>query len=36
MFEEVLNGTTVEDALNNYKTTRMQEIKDSGGEIEFF
>ncbi len=36
MFEEVLNGTSVEDALNNYKTTRMQEIKDSGGEIEFF
>ena len=36
MFEEVLAGATVEDALNNYKNIRMQEIKDSGGEIEFF
>ena len=36
MFEEVLAGASVEDALNNYKNIRMQEIKDSGGEIEFF
>jgi len=36
MFEAVLNGATVEEALNNYKEARMQEIKDSGGEIEFF
>jgi len=36
MFEEVLNGATVEDALNNYKNNRMQEIKDSGGDVEFF
>jgi hypothetical protein len=36
MFEEVLNGATVETALNNYKSIRMQEIKDSGGDVEFF
>jgi hypothetical protein len=36
MFEEVLNGASVEDALNNYKTNRMQEIKESGGDVEFF
>lgn len=36
MFEAVLNGASVEEALNNYKEARLQEIKDSGGEIEFF
>lgn len=36
MFEAVLNGASVEDALNTYKEVRLQEIKDSGGEIEFF
>jgi len=36
MFEEVLNGATVETALNNYKNIRMQEIKESGGDVEFF
>ncbi len=36
MFESVLNGATVEEALNTYKEARMQEMQDSGGEIEFF
>jgi hypothetical protein len=36
MFEAVLAGATVEDALSEYRTVRMQEIRDSGGEIEFF
>lgn len=36
MFESVLAGATVEEALHTYKEARMQEIKDSGGEIEFF
>lgn len=36
MFEAVLSGASVEAALNDYKNVRMQEIKDSGGEIEFF
>jgi hypothetical protein len=36
MFEAVLSGVTVEAALDQYKNTRLQEIKDSGGEIEFF
>ncbi len=36
MFEAVLAGATVEDALSEYRTVRMQEIRNSGGEIEFF
>jgi hypothetical protein len=36
MFDAVLNGTSVEDALNAYKESRMKEIANSGGEIEFF
>lgn len=36
MFDAVLKGTSVEDALNAYKESRMKEIANSGGEIEFF
>ena len=36
MFEAVLNGATVDEALNHYKEVRLQEIKESGGDVEFF
>lgn len=36
MFDAVLNGATVQEALNTYMTVRMQEIESSGGEIELF
>jgi hypothetical protein len=36
MFESVLNGATVKEALETYMAARMQEIESSGGEIELF
>ena len=36
MFDAVLAGATVQDALDQYMTTRMKEVQDSGGEIELF
>lgn len=36
MFEAVLNGATVKEALETYMTARMQEVEQSGGEIELF
>jgi hypothetical protein len=36
MFESVLNGATVKEALETYMSARMQEIESSGGEIELF
>jgi hypothetical protein len=36
MFESVLNGATVKEALETYLTARMQEIESSGGEVELF
>jgi hypothetical protein len=36
MFEAVMAGATVQDALQNYMTARMQEVEESGGEIELF
>lgn len=36
MFESVLNGATVQEALGTYMAARMQEIESSGGEIELF
>jgi hypothetical protein len=36
MFEAVLNGATVKEALETYMTVRMQEVEQSGGEIELF
>jgi hypothetical protein len=36
MFDAVLNGATVKEALDTYMQVRMQEIESSGGEIELF
>ncbi|MBP9119201.1 MAG: hypothetical protein KBF58_14135 [Methyloversatilis sp.] len=36
MFDAVMAGATVEEALKHYMTARMQEVEDSGGEIELF
>ena len=36
MFDAVLAGATVQDALDQYMATRMKEVQDSGGEIELF
>jgi len=36
MFEAVLNGATVKEALDAYMTARKQEVEQSGGEIELF
>jgi hypothetical protein len=36
MFDAVMAGATVQDALKNYMTARMHEVEESGGEIELF
>jgi hypothetical protein len=36
MFDSVLKGATVKEALETYMTARMEEIKNSGGEVELF
>jgi predicted methyltransferase MtxX (methanogen marker protein 4) len=36
MFDAVMAGATVQEALKDYMTTRMQQVEDSGGEIELF
>ena len=36
MFDAVMAGATVEEALKHYITARMQQVEDSGGEIELF
>jgi hypothetical protein len=36
MFDAVMAGATVEEALKHYMTARMQQVEDSGGEIELF
>jgi hypothetical protein len=36
MFDAVMAGATVQDALQTYMASRMQEVEDSGGEIELF
>lgn len=36
MFDAVMAGATVEDALRDYMSARMQEVEESGGEIELF
>jgi len=36
MFESVLRGATVKEALETYMSARMQEVESSGGEIELF
>ncbi len=36
MFDAVMAGATVEEALQTYMTARMQEVEQSGGEIELF
>jgi len=36
MFTSVLAGATVKEALETYMNTRMEEVKNSGGEIELF
>lgn len=36
MFDAVIAGTSVQDALDQYMASRMKEVQDSGGEIELF
>jgi hypothetical protein len=36
MFESVLQGATVKEALETYMSARLQEVESSGGEIELF
>jgi predicted methyltransferase MtxX (methanogen marker protein 4) len=36
MFDAVMAGATVDEALKHYMTERMQQVEDSGGEIELF
>jgi hypothetical protein len=36
MFDAVLHGMPVEQALEQYMETRMKEVEESGGEIELF
>jgi hypothetical protein len=36
MFDAVMAGATVQDALKNYMTERMQKVEESSGEIELF
>lgn len=36
MFDAVMAGATVEEALQTYMATRMQQVQQSGGEIELF
>lgn len=36
MFQAVLGGATVKEALETYMAVRMEEIKNSGGEVELF
>ncbi len=36
MFDAVMAGATVQDALKNYMAERMQKVEESSGEIELF
>jgi hypothetical protein len=36
MFDAVMAGATVHDALKNYMAERMQKVEESSGEIELF
>lgn len=36
MFEAVLKGATVKEALDTYMATRMEKVENSGGEVELF
>ena len=36
MFDAVMRGMPVKDALEQYMTARMQEVEASGGDIELF
>jgi len=36
MFEAVLNGATVKEALDAYMAVRMEKVENSGGEVELF
>lgn len=36
MFDAVIAGQSVQDALHQYMASRMKEVQDSGGEIELF
>lgn len=36
MFDSVLKGVSVKEALDNYMATRMEQVESSGGEIELF
>lgn len=36
MFEAVLGGASVDEALDQFKNSRKQEAADSGGDVEFF
>jgi hypothetical protein len=36
MFEAVLNGATVKEALDTYMAARMEKVESSGGEVELF
>lgn len=36
MFEAVLNGATVKEALDTYMATRMEQVQNGGGEVELF
>jgi len=36
MFEAVLNGVSVKEALDSYMTARMEKVESSGGEVELF
>jgi hypothetical protein len=36
MFDAVLHGMSVQEALEHYMAARMQRVEDSGGEVELF
>ncbi|MEW6515133.1 MAG: hypothetical protein AB1443_14165 [Pseudomonadota bacterium] len=36
MFDAVLNGVSVKEALDSYMTARMEKVESSGGEVELF
>ena len=36
MFDAVMNGMSVREALDHYMTTRMQEVEKGGGDVELF
>lgn len=36
MFDAVMNGATVQEALKHYMEARMHEVEESGGEVELF